>query len=123
MPYICSNPDAWNNKPLVGTGQCVELVKEAAKAPATSFWKEGVKVKGDATIARGTSIATFVNGVYESKKTGNHAALYLEQDANGIWVYDQWATKPEQRVTKRLIRFKAGQGSASNDGDRYSVIE
>lgn len=123
MAYVCSNPDAWNGKPLIGSGQCVELVKAAAKAPATSFWKEGIKVKGATTIARGTAIATFVNGVYQSKTTGNHAALYLEQDVNGIWVYDQWASKPDKMVSKRLLRFKAGQGSASNDGDAYSVIE
>jgi hypothetical protein len=123
MPYICANPDSWNQKPLVGSGQCVELVKAAASAPATSFWKAGVAVKGDTTIVRGTAIATFTNGFYPSKKTGNHAAIYLSQDANGIWVYDQWASKPDKMVSKRLLRFKGGVGSASNDGDAYSVIE
>ena len=80
-------------------------------------------MKGATTIARGTAIATFVNGIYPSNKTGNHAAIYLEQDANGLWVYDQWAAKPDKVVSKRLLRFKAGQGSASNDGDAFSVIE
>lgn len=35
-------------------------------------------------------------------------------------VWDQWKGQP---VHQRSIRFRGGQGSASNDGDAYSVIE
>ena len=52
------------------------------------------------------------------------AAIYLYQDARGIWVYDQWQGQP---VHKRLIRFEGGSGakpgSKSNDGRRFAVIE
>jgi hypothetical protein len=123
MAYICSNPDAWNQKPLVGDGQCVAFVKAAAMTPASSLWKEGDKVKGNTTIARGTAIATFENGTYPNRSTGNHAAIYLEQDKKlGILVYDQWATKPDKVVSKRRLTW-GGRGSASNDGDRFSVIK
>jgi hypothetical protein len=123
MPYICLDPDSWNQKPLVGSGQCVEFVIAAAKTPASFLWKEGTKVKGDKTIARGTAIATFEKGIYPSHSTGNHAAIYLEQDSQGIWVYDQWAAKPDKVVSKRRIGFRGGVGSASNDGDRFSIIK
>ena len=53
--------------------------------------------------------------------TGNHAAIYIEQESSGIWVYDQWASRGA--VGKRLIRFKAGAGSPSNDGDAFSLSE
>jgi len=119
VPYICSHPEAYDGK-KVGTGQCVEFVKECAKAPQTSQWKEGVKVKGDLTIQKGAAIATFIDGKYQNKPTGNHAAVYVSQDAGGIWVYDQWVG--QGMVKKRYIRFKGGVGSASNDGDAFSVI-
>ena len=37
------------------------------------------------------------------------AAIYLYQDARGIWVYDQWQGQP---VHKRLIRFEGGSGAS-----------
>ena len=70
---------------------------------------------------KGTAIATFVNGKYPNQPTGNHAAIYVSQDGGGLWVYDQWAA--QGMVKKRYIRFKGGVGSASNDGDAFSVIE
>jgi hypothetical protein len=84
----------------------------------------GARVRGNPHIAPGTAIATFEpDGSYTSE-TGNHAAIYLTQDDQGIWVYDQWQGQP---VHKRLIRFEGGagakQGSKSNDGNRFAVIE
>ena len=75
-------------------------------------------------IAEGTAIATFeANGTY-TPETGNHAAIYLSQDAAGLWVYDQWRGQP---VHKRIIRFEGGKGkgtgSKSNDGKLYRVIQ
>lgn len=119
MVYLCSNPISYVDK-MSGNGHCVAFVQEAAKAPHTSMWKEGVKVR-NATIARGTAIATFVGGKYLNQPTGNHAAIYDCQDASGIWVYDQWVK--QGKVARRLLRFRGGIGSASNDGDRFSVIE
>jgi hypothetical protein len=106
---------------VVGTGQCVAYVQECARAPQTALWKKGAAVRGNAAIASGTAIATFNGeGKYANRAHGNHAAIYLSQDAAGIWVYDQWTGQP---VHKRQLRFKGGAGSASNDGDAFSVIE
>jgi hypothetical protein len=51
------------------------------------LWKEGEKVKG-AAIQTGTAIATFIDGEYPSHPTGNHAAIYVEQNASGLVVWD-----------------------------------
>jgi hypothetical protein len=72
------------------------------------------------SIQRGTAIATFIDGKYPNQPHGNHAAVYISQDGNAIWVYDQWTGKG---VHKRPIRFKGGVGYASDDGDAYYVIE
>jgi hypothetical protein len=75
-------------------------------------------------IARGTAIATFESDGSYTSESGNHAAIYLCQDDDGIWVYDQWRGQP---VHKRLIPFEGGsgakRGSRSNDGRRFAVIE
>jgi hypothetical protein len=93
-------------------------------APRTAEWEEGAEVRGNPHIPRGTPIATFEpDGSYTSK-SGNHAAIYLDQDDHGIWVYDQWHGQPAH---KRLIRFECGSGSKwgskSNDSRRLAVIE
>ena len=117
MPYIASKPESFKDQ-VVGDGQCVAYVKAASGAPATSQWKEGAKVKG-ASLAKGTAIATFVNGKYPNNESGQHAAIYIKQDAAGIEVWDQWKG---QAVHTRKIAFKGGNGSLSNDGDAFSVI-
>jgi hypothetical protein len=109
---------------VIGAGYCVDFVKAAAGVPRTAAWQEGAEVRGNPDIVRGTAIATFEpDGSYTSE-SGNHAAIYLSQDDHGIWVYDQWRGQP---VHKRLIRFEGGsgakQGSKSNDGRRFAVIE
>ncbi len=106
----------------VGNGQCVVFVQECTGAPITSLWKKGKKVRGNSLINQGTAIATFdEKGKYLNNSTGNHAAIYVSQNATGIWVYDQWVA--QGAVKKRFIRFKGGVGSHSNDGDAFSVIE
>jgi hypothetical protein len=50
-------------------------VKAAAGVPRTAAWQEGVAVRGNPHIARGTAIATFeADGNYTSER-GNHAAI------------------------------------------------
>ena len=128
MSYICDYVDMLEHQPLVGTGQCVALVQAYAKnpdtgalAPHTAEWTQGATVMscGPDEIAHGTAIATFVNGVYPNQDHGNHAALYLSHDGNGIMVMDQWSTKAD--VSSRLIR-PTGEGG-SNDALAFSVIE
>lgn len=118
MSFIASNPEEYKGE-VVGDGQCVAFVKEVSGAPQTSLWKEGEKVRG-ADIYTGTAIATFFNGVYPSHSHDNHAAIYVSQNAEGLVVWDQWKG---QSVHQRTIRFKAGVGDPSNDGDAFSVIE
>jgi hypothetical protein len=99
-------------------------VKAAAGAPRTVEWHEGPEVRGNPHVAPGTAIATFESDGSYTSQSGNHAAIYLSQDEDGIWVYDQWQGQP---VHERLIRFEGGSGSKwgskSNDGRRFAVIE
>jgi hypothetical protein len=122
-PYIASRPEVFDGR-VIGAGHCVDFVKAAAGAPRTAAWQEGAPVRGNPHIARGTAIATFESDGSYTSKSGNHAAIYLSQDDDGIWVYDQWRGQP---VHKRLIRFEGGsggkRGSKSNDGRRFAVVE
>lgn len=95
---------------------CVAVVKYLAKAPQTLQWRRGARVKGNANIASGSAIATFRMG---SNAYDGHAAIYIRQDAFGIYVYDQWFDQPLQI---RRIDFR-GYGYVSNDGDQFYVIE
>lgn len=125
MPYIAHDIATRSSKSLVGTGQCVALVQAWTGAPSTGIWQAGIKVKGnDHLITKGTAIATFVDGHYPSHASGNHAAIYLGQNQYGIQVIDQWTnSKGAHPPQERTIRFQDGQGSASNDGDAFSVVE
>jgi len=121
MAYRCLSPESYNGI-RVGNGQCVTFVKECTGAPHTSAWRKGSLVKGNMDITKGTAIATFdANGKYPNHASGNHAAIYVGQDVNGIWVYDQWVL--QGHVAKRQIRFKGTPGMQSNDGDDYYIVE
>jgi len=121
--YIAARPEAFEGR-MVGAGYCVDFVKAAAGVPRTAAWQEGAEVRGNPHIARGTAIATFESDGSYTSESGNHAAIYLDQEDHGIWVYDQWRGQP---VRKRLIRFEGGSaskwGSKSSDGRRFAVIE
>ena len=123
MSYRYSSAAQLAGEKWVGSHECVALVQQFAKAPTTLHWKEGSKVRGASDLGAGTAIATFVNGKYGNRRTGNHAALYLSQDKGGIWVIEQYRNIKDGLIAKRYIPFRGGQGSASNDGDAYSVIE
>lgn len=128
MAYVYANADALDKTPLVGSHSCVALVQTYSKAPNTSLWKEGAHVFGNTKIAKGTAIATFVNGKYPNMPTGNHAAFYVGQDASGIWVVDQWKSKKKTQVNKRHLSRKGKNVNGayldpSNNADAFSVIE
>jgi hypothetical protein len=118
VPYSCSDPQNYVGQ-IAGSGQCVALIQDACGAPNTGAWMKGEKVRGNNSIPRGTAIATFINGTYPSHPSGNHAAIYLGQDDQGLLVVDQWHG---QVTHERRIHFRGGNGSRSNDGDAYSVI-
>lgn len=115
--FRCLNGQDYLGK-VVGNGHCVALIRECSGAPHTSLWRPSIAVKGN-KIPPGSIIANFRNGRYPNR-SGWHAAIYISQNKEGIWVWDQWVGKP---VHKRLIRFKGGRGKASNDGDRYSLVK
>lgn len=132
MSYVYDKPESLEGLPIVGSGQCVALVKEYAGAPASSMWRAGAAVRGDMMLKKGTAIATFVDGRYPNNGTGNHAALYVSQDAVGIWVVDQWSRsgKIQYRHLRFQGRVKDAKGKEttryvdpSNNGDAFSVIE
>ena len=113
----------------VGNGACVALVRHYADVPNHAIWKAGKPVLGDALPAKGTAIATFVNGVYPNHATGNHAAFYLKQGLKGFWVMDQWVGAKKPTISSRFIRSNPGKrkdGSyspASDNANAYFVIE
>jgi len=118
MAFNAPDPESYEGE-VVGDGQCVAFVKEASGAPQTALWKEGKQVRGT-SVEKGTAIATFIGGVYPSHKHGNHAAIYVSQNADGLLVWDQWSGQP---VHQRTIHFRGGAGEPVNDGDAYAVIE
>ncbi len=123
MPYRYADAAKLAGDKWVGSHECVALVQHFAKAPTTMHWKEGEKVRGAKSLRPGTAIATFSSGKYGNRRTGNHAALYLSQNDHGIWVIEQFRNIKDGQIAKRYIPFRDGEGSASNDGDAYSVIE
>jgi hypothetical protein len=64
MSYTYSKVDDLEDEPVVGSHQCVALVQIYAGAPITSAWREGDPVLGNGSLAKGTAIATFVDGRY-----------------------------------------------------------
>ena len=129
MAYIYPDVLKLEGQNLVGTHHCVPLVQTYAKAPQAALWTQGALVKDAKELAQGTAIATFVNGVYPNKGTGNHAALFISQDGVGIRVMDQWKGDPNKpTISSRVIRFKGMKNGKlveplSNNGDAYYVIE
>ncbi|HJS87272.1 MAG TPA: BPSL0067 family protein [Acetobacteraceae bacterium] len=128
--YVAADPEQWIGRLSVGTGQCVPLVQQATGAPLTSQWHRGALVKGNMNIRPGTAIATFDDdGHYGNHTDGrSHAAIYLGQDAYGIWVIDQWNERrpgqPARRIAPhaRRISFDDRKKSIDN-GNKYYVVE
>jgi hypothetical protein len=131
MPKILVQPETYIGKKVFkntkGDTQCVEFIRQTLSAPATSLWREGLKIRRLAVgerdpVACGTAIATFVGGRYPQEgDTGKHAAIYLGQDGTGLQVVDQW--KKQGEVGKRTIYWEPTRPGLSNDGHAFSIIE
>lgn len=108
-----------------GHTECVEFVRQATGAPATSTWKCGCRVLEAkiGTLRRGTAIATFDDkGKYPTDNLGRHAAVYLSHTKECIRVLDQWNDQGE--VKPRSIWFNKPRGTRrSNDASTFHVIE
>lgn len=128
MSYVYREVAGLIGKKVVGNGQCVELVKKYADVGTTVGWKEGSVVVGNAALEKGTAIATFVKGRYLSRPHGNHAAFFVRQGVNGIYIVDQWRSKDKVEIGQRFIQSKGKNEDGtfkdpSNNADAFAVIE
>lgn len=114
---VCKNASRYAGR-QVGDGHCVSLIKQCTQAPFTSEWRPGQKVL-NAELPVGTVIATF-HGQHYPSKHGHHAAIYIEQDSSGIWVWDQWQGKS---VHRRLIRIRHDGADPGNTAQAYRVVK
>jgi hypothetical protein len=113
MAHIYQKVDTLEKHALIGDGNCVALVQKLTDVGHTSSWKPGERVLDSKNISPGTVIATFENGRYPNRHTGNHAAFYLYSGPNSmktgkpayIVVMDQWVRKGH--VSARSIMPKA----------------
>ena len=99
-------------------GGCAALVQHYG-CNSVPFWSEGAPVKGNQLIKEGTCVATFENGIYPNRETGNHAAIYISQTAGGVRVYDQYTGKSPG---ERMMKFLLNRTNPSNNGNCLSVI-
>jgi hypothetical protein len=129
--FIDPNPYRWLDQGPVGDGECVALVKKTAGAPPTRDWRQGEKVRGNDHIIPGTLIATFdPDGRYGNHTNQtSHAALYLDQDENGMRVIDQWNKRDkngniigQQPPHIRYIKFNNPTGMGIDQGENYHVV-
>jgi hypothetical protein len=133
MPYTIHDPRSLEKKPLIGGGNCVDLVKGVVpglKGLSTATWRRGAHVVDAKGLIPGTAIATFdERGRYPNHDHGNHAAIFVASAGASIWVMDQWKNDPHRPwVAMRLIypgRHKP-DGSLvdpSNSAEAFYVIE
>ena len=121
-----------------GNAECVLLVQKLTGAPGTTSWNRNAKKKvRGGSVTAGTAIATFMdNGKYDGNSGVCHAAIFLQETATGLLVWDQWRTGHiGQRKADgykhgiRTCRFVDAEGKKSkdyrrqNDGDEFYVIE
>lgn len=115
-------------RPSVGDSECVTLVRALTdlKHRPTSSWRQGASVLGNKDLRPGTAIANFVKGRWPGLKKGNHAAFYLRQDHDGIWVIDQWIGKTKttsHSIPSRGVRKDGSYPFMSDNADAFFVIE
>jgi hypothetical protein len=127
MPHVYPEVRELEGKNKLGDGNCVALVQALTNVGHTSTWRPGERVMDAITIIPGTVIATFENGRYPNRPTGNHAALYLYSGPRDqktgqpqyIVVMDQWTRKP--RISARSIYPRGtklhAQGNRIDDSD------
>jgi len=100
-------------------GSCANLVQYFG-CGHTSNWTPGAIVKGNLGIEKGTCIATFLDGKYPNKPSGNSCAVYISQDGKGIEAYHQARAWKEPIID--YFPFKDDMSDPSFNGNCYSVI-
>jgi hypothetical protein len=56
--YVADTPRRWIGQPSAGSGECVDLVRQATGAPRSTEWRPSILVQGNMDIRPGTAIAT-----------------------------------------------------------------
>lgn len=131
MAHVYPEVKTLEKHSLVGDGNCVALVQKLTDVGHTSHWRPQVRVMDSRNIAPGTVIATFEDGRYPNRHTGNHAAFYLYSGPNSmktgkpayIVVMDQWKRKGQ--VSARSIYPKARSlslGLTYDDSDNAEMF-
>lgn len=126
--YRYDKVDELEKHGMVGSKQCVALVQIYTGAPSTSLWRQGDAAIGNTTLKKGTAIATFVNGRYPNRSSGNHAALFVRQAPGGIYILDQWKTKSTGKISSRFVPSRGVDKNGrykrpSDNADAFSVIK
>ena len=122
----------------VGSGSCAALIQHYVQGIGkTATWVPGPRVANlsENTLAKGTVIATFWNGKYPGKDTGNHVAFYLGHNAKVIQVVEQWkgktvkeakAARPAGGIQFKGITVPADQSGEppkmTNTAEYYHVV-
>lgn len=138
MPYfhIYSQASSLQNKRPIGNGDCVPLVQHYTKVGNTKTWRQGLRVIDSVHLSPGTVIATFENGVYPSRESGNHACFFLSygdiDPSTGrplfINVMDQFKHRKPFVIKTREIhsrgksKSEGGIYSDSDNADTYYVV-
>jgi hypothetical protein len=129
MPHVYRDARKLDGNEKMGDMECVYLIKHYTGLGWTATWREGEKVVGNRNVAEGTAIATFVDGKWPARATGNHSAFYLGQVSNGIYVIDQWPNMDsKKKISKRFI-YRRGKDKNGNyirpteNADAFSIIE
>jgi hypothetical protein len=78
LAHIYQKVNTLEKHALIGDGNCVALVQKLSDVGHTSSWKPGERVLDSKNILPGKVIATFENGRYPNRHTGDHAAFYLD---------------------------------------------
>ncbi len=92
--------------------------KEVAAAPSTTSWKPGPHVEPGTTIARGTWVATFVDGKYQG-----HVGAFDSMDKDGnLTLIDQWKGRDQVDRTTYHVKKQPYEGKISNDPSKYYVV-
>jgi len=135
-PWVMNNPYKLDGMEPQGNAECVAIAQATLRMPHTSFWRPGVKVLGNGEdryvdgirihgsgIAPGTVIATFIDGIYPSKRSGNHVAIYISQTKDTIKVIDQWMDHKRKAPKYPGYRtLPTGGSGLSNDANAFSVV-
>jgi hypothetical protein len=90
-PFVASDANLENMRRR-GDGDCAQMPQvdlEKQGIGLAENWLQGASVYRNYAKRRGTAIATFVNGRYPNKKTGNHVAYFLHHVEGGFRVLEQ----------------------------------